>query len=279
MIDISYQPVIDPMIPSHAYFIGFVMGDGHMRINNSLGCHKSRIQIEIDRRDIKILESFESIFPEATIGKRNRTVIVNGRTYTRDYCKFSIHRIAFTERLNKLGIPYGRKGDIVSTPTEPYSDVDFWRGVVDANGSLGLTGTGIPFIALVTASDSLADGYKDFIKNVTGFRPETNRNDRDDIYNIAVFKEKAQLLINSLYYRNCLCLDRKLDKAREAILWKRPKDMIVVGTCFNWTKDAEEYLISHSIRETMSFLGVGYNSVVTKRTKLRKAGIKVYDGK
>jgi hypothetical protein len=122
----------------------------------------------------------------------------------------------------RLGVPYGCKDGLTQTPTVPYSEPDFWRGVVDSDGSLGLDGQGLPFVSLVTNSDSLAESYKDYIQEVTGYRPRTKRNRRDDAYNISVNRERGQALISALYYRDCVCLRRKQAAADKALSWQRP---------------------------------------------------------
>src|SRR5437867_2983943 len=105
----------------------------------------------------------------------------------------SIFDREFREQLQMWGLPVGRKSRIVKPPDGLVSEVDYVRGLVDGDGSLGLTRKGYPFLSLNTSSDAIAEFYIDFLQRVTGRpRKTASRNKRDDAYNIAVFKELAQ---------------------------------------------------------------------------------------
>jgi hypothetical protein len=43
-----------------------------------------------------------------------------------------------------LGPPVGRKSQIVRPPALPFSEVDYLRGIIDADGSVGFTASGLP---------------------------------------------------------------------------------------------------------------------------------------
>ncbi|MGW3505667.1 hypothetical protein ACWDMY_34110 [Streptomyces globisporus] len=54
--------------------------------------------------------------------------------------------------VNGLGLPYGRKSRKITPPRVEFSRRDYLRGVIDADGSVGHTGQGLPFVSLTTAS-------------------------------------------------------------------------------------------------------------------------------
>lgn len=106
---------------------------------------------------------------------------------------------------------------MIKLPGCKFSRIDYFRGLIDGDGSLGLTSQGFPFLSLVTSSSHIAIEYLELIKQVTGKVKNSNRNTRDNIYNIVVYKEDAQLIVRHLYYTDCLALSRKLIKASEVL--------------------------------------------------------------
>lgn len=123
------------------------------------------------------------------------------------------------------GIPYGRKSETISTPVNEYSKADYFRGLIDDDGSLGLTANGFPFLSLITASSEIVKEYLNFLESVTGKEKSFVKNKRDNVFNIAVYKEDAQEIVRILYYKNCFALPRKIQKAKDVLNWQRPKTM------------------------------------------------------
>jgi predicted acetyltransferase len=89
---------------------------------------------------------------------------------------------------------------------------------------LGITEKKIPFICLGTASELLANEYKKFLKSTINKNLNSSRNKRDNFYNITVHKEDAQAVVSKLYYKDCLCLDRKGKIAYDILAWMRNKN-------------------------------------------------------
>ena len=81
---------------------------------------------------------------------------------------------------------------------------------MDGDGSLGMTGQGLPFISLVTKSEYLKEGYLDFLESHLGIKKNVSRNKRDGVYNIMSNSKPALVISNYLYSNNPkLYLDRK----------------------------------------------------------------------
>lgn len=38
-----------------------------------------------------------------------------------------------------VGMTYGKKSDIITIPIISFSEIDYWRGMIDGDGSLGFT--------------------------------------------------------------------------------------------------------------------------------------------
>ncbi len=138
-------------------------------------------------------------------------------------------------------------------PEPSFSEIDYFRGIIDADGLLGITGRGFPFVSLVTASADMAMHFAAFVLEKTdcSLTPKPNR--RDNIYNLIVFKEAAQTLARILYPRNCLALPRKSVKAIEMQAWQRPANMRIMHSR-RWNNKEDTYILSHSVEESASHL-------------------------
>jgi len=205
-----------------SYLIGFAQMDGTM---TKATRNRGRLQIELTQYDADILYEFEQLIPcNATVKERVRNVRLNGRFY-----KGSITVIlrvcnrGFRDFMEKHGMPYGRKSETIApsrTATES-SERDYVRGLYDADGSVGFTAKGFPFVSFTTQSEAMKEYVSEYISRVTG-KPikTTNRNKRDGVYNIMVTKEDAALLAGELYYDGCLSVQRKFENARKVSEWK-----------------------------------------------------------
>ena len=93
------------------------------------------------------------------------------------------HNQDFIQWCENNCFPIRNKTEQLSLPIE-YSEPDFWRGVIDGDGSIGLKNVEQqPFLSLATKSELLKEGFCDYIHKLTGFRPNVNRNKRDNIFN------------------------------------------------------------------------------------------------
>jgi hypothetical protein len=168
---------------------------------------------------------------------------------------WAVYNLEFRNELLSLGMHYGVKSYDASPPTVEYSKPDFYRGIIDGNGSLGFTAKEFPFVSLVTASQNMSDAYLEYLSNLLDKQKESTRNKRDEVFNIAVYKEDAQLLVKTLYYPGCLAIPRKYESASAISLWKRPSDMRLINfERRHWTDEEDIFVFNHSIEESMEML-------------------------
>lgn len=198
--------------PSHlSYFYGFIQTDGHYSIQSR---NRGRISIELSERDKDILFKIEDILPvSCTISTRTRTT--NFKSSSTSFT-LNVFDYDFRMMLEGIGLFPGKKSLSIKPPdfnAHNLIERDYWRGVIDGDGSLGFTANNIPFITLISQSDELIEAYKDLIKTRCGYRPITKRNKRDNIYNVCVFRQSPKL-IEYLYPPNCLGIDRKIKLAQ-----------------------------------------------------------------
>jgi len=74
----------------------------------------------------------------------------------------TVYDLNFRNALIKLDMVYGRKSYSINLPKSELSEKDYFRGVIDGDGSLGLTSNGYPFVSLVTSSEAFAEAYLNF---------------------------------------------------------------------------------------------------------------------
>ncbi|MFA6235137.1 MAG: LAGLIDADG family homing endonuclease [Bacteroidota bacterium] len=256
---------LDLTRPEISYLFGFLQADGHLAKGPG---QKGRLRIELQARDGEILQRFAVLFPVHTCLKE-RTRDTN---FKKNYSSISltVYDLETRTALNQLGLPYGKKDTLVAPPKVPYSKSDYFRGLLDGDGSVGITANGLPFISWMTTSPVLAEGILDFIFEITGQTKTNNPNKRDHSFNIMVTNEKAQDLARFLYPEGCLALERKRAKTFEMLAWERPKNMIqVTWEKRKWSTAEDEFILSHSLIESVNVLRRTEKSIKVRLSRLR----------
>lgn len=254
---------IDLTNSKQAYMFGFMQADGHLYKNTR---NRGRFSIELNFRDEHILKEFQKLIPAySSIRKRNRDT-----NFKKD-CLTSILTVCdkkYRDELVSLGIPYGEKSEKMCPP-QNISQKDYIRGLIDANGSLGITKQNIPFISLTTKSEAIKEYYIDYIYKLTQQKMKINRNKRDNIYNIMIMRENAQKIVSDLYYDNCLALRRKEKNAKDVMMWKRPDNMVKRNCQIKrWSLEEDEYIKNHTVEESMEKLNRTKKSIETRLWRL-----------
>ena len=195
-----------------SYIYGLLITDGNLNLRTR---NRGKVTLEVSIKDSDIVEKLYSVIPGSNpIRERTRTT-----NFSESYVSkiFSNTKLEFRQKLINQGFPIKNKTLYANTPKVPYKKYDFWRGVIDGDGSLGFTGEGIPFVSLVTKSEILKDEYLKFLNEEFGIVKNIHRNKRDNVYNIYLSGEKAIKLAKLLYLntKNNLYLNRKYDKALE----------------------------------------------------------------
>lgn len=257
---------LDLSDPQQAYLFGFIQTDGTL---SSRG-NKGRISVEIQEGDSHILHDFQrivTVYSSLTTRVRDTNFKEAYRSVVWSVCDWG-----FRQELTRLGVPAGRKSDQVAPPVVPHSEVNYWRGVIDGDGSLGLTATETPFISLVTKSKAMAEAFTALAKGLTGKSRTIKANQRDNIYNVSYFSEAAVKIIAFLYYDGALCLNRKRAKADQALAWQRPAgSRAVTWATAKWTPEEDAIVLSVPIAEAIARLGRSRSSITIRKSRLRGA--------
>ena len=250
--------------PVHAYLFGLIQTDGHLSQGTR---NRGKLQIEISQRDAGVLEHLASAIPYySPIITRTRTT-----NFSPDYKSVTLRVCAreFREELVSLGMKVGKKSESVDVPRCEFSRLDYFRGIVDGDGSLGFTSNGYPFLSLCTASEKLAAAYESFTRSITGKEKALRRNVRDRVFNLIVFKEDAQAVAASLYYEGCIAIERKKQAALAVRTWKRPLGMRKVVQKKFWTDEQDSFILTHAVEESAVALRRTARSVKMRLWRLR----------
>ncbi|MFF0010893.1 LAGLIDADG family homing endonuclease [Streptomyces sp. NPDC005374] len=230
---------MDLTVPEYAYMFGFLQADGHLQ--QGVG-QKGKLTAEINVRDIDLLRKFQKLTPyNSSITERTRST---NFAETHTSATWTLCSLEARTLVNDLGLPYGRKSRAIAPPRTPFSACDYLRGLIDADGSVGYTGQGFPFISLTTQSTAIGAYLCSYAESVTGAERTLKRNVRDGIYNILYVKENAQRLAAHLYYPGCLSLSRKQTAADSLGPWVRPAGMARRPPRIQWTAEMDRVLLA-----------------------------------
>ncbi|MEU6234934.1 LAGLIDADG family homing endonuclease [Kitasatospora sp. NPDC047058] len=253
--------------PDHAYLFAFLQADGHLTQGPG---NKGRLTVELSARDAPILDEFQRLCPyNSRIRHRTRST-----NFKADHTSamWTVCAREFREELQALGLPAGRKSEIVAPPRVPFSERDYLRGLIDADGSVGRTSKGLPFVGLTTKSDAIAAFFTSYVEHLTGSgRRIFRRNNRDGIYNVVFTREEAAAVLKDLYHPGCLALPRKQAAALQAATWVRPAGMKKV-TRRSWSKAEDDILMAApSTRAAARQLGRTEQSCNLRRWRLNRS--------
>ncbi|ALO09181.1 Intein/homing endonuclease [Streptomyces venezuelae] len=226
--------------PRYAYMYGFLQADGHLSQSTR---DRGRLTVEINIRDIAILREFQLLTPySSSITERVRATNFSEEHHS---ATWSLCALEARTLLNELGLPYGKKSTKIRPPRFNFSRRDYLRGVIDADGSVGYTGQGFPFVSLTTSSTAVGAYLCHYAKRITGAERQISRNARDGVYSILYLKEVAITLAEHLYYPGCLALERKMDAAASLSSWERPEGMRRTQSVRRWKDREDRILLAH----------------------------------
>ncbi|MDX3643910.1 LAGLIDADG family homing endonuclease [Streptomyces sp. MB09-02B] len=263
----SAHEFMDLTVSEYAYMFGFLQADGHLYQGEG---RKGRLTVELSVQDIDLLYRFKYLTPyNSRVTERVRSTNFADSHHS---ATWSLCSLEARTKLNQLGLPYGRKSKTIAPPRVAFSRRDYLRGLIDADGAVGYTGSGWPFICLATASTAIVAFVRSYAQEITGVERLARRNTRDEIYNITFEKEAAQELTADLYYPGCLSLGRKQVKADSVSHWARPADMRIVNSRRAWTAYEDRMVLDQDdIVAVATELGRTENSCRRRRWRLRNS--------
>jgi hypothetical protein len=202
--------------PDHAYMFGFLQCDGHLTESTR---NRGRLSVELSIRDVDLLKRFQELVAHpSSITTRTRTTNFSRRHTS---AIWTLCALEARRELIDLGLPVGRKSELVRPPSVEFSENDYLRGLADADGSVGVTSKGLPFVSLTTASEPLRDFFLSQCRDLPGQPRHVARTIRDCVFNPMATRECAVDLASRMYYDGCIALPRKLIAAQAVVAWVR----------------------------------------------------------
>lgn len=190
--------VIDP------YWAGFILGDGCI-IRNIKKDRLIGVALGLHSQDIEHIKKFANYL------KTDKPIIrIPPNESTDDSgARLTITNKELAELFVSSGIP-PNKSRIAKVPPQWQNDRNFWRGIIDADGTIGIV-ENLPYMALYGTFDVISS-FIEFSKFVFGpkftkRKPTTNRS----IYKVAFTKQACLTFLKYLYCDGDLALDRKLN--------------------------------------------------------------------
>lgn len=176
------------------YVIGFLMADGCV--------HKGSININISLQDRGVLDQVKGV-----MGYDGPIKDVMGGTYApKMYVRLSIHSKKLCDKLHEFGVTE-RKSLTARASSTLELDKDFWRGVVDGDGSVGINNRGYPFLELAGSLDLMTQ-FKNFC-SYTASECKVNVVPFKSIYRVRTMGSHAKCVIDTMYENNAISLPRK----------------------------------------------------------------------
>lgn len=192
----------EPLSLEARYWIGFLLADGSIsssRATISLGLKFS------DAEHVRKFARFVGVLEESVIefdGVNNF-----GRNHG---VKLSFIGKELIPQLAKYGV-VPRKTKTASVPPSLAHDPDFWRGLVDGDGSVRKD-RGYNYIQL-DGTLAIVEGFRDVCYAIAGLRPALIPH--ASIFRAGLNSARATKLLKWLYYPGAVALERK------ANAWKR----------------------------------------------------------
>lgn len=252
-----------------AYLIGLAQTDGHL---SKFSRNRGRFTLELQYDDLDILKKIATnLTCNFTIGDRVRDTNFS-KNYHSAYIR--IYDLEFRKFLELNGVPDGNKSNIVRSPFQcdhPLAN-DYLRGLIDGDGSLGISSDNKPFLGFVTFSPYLKDFFVEWVELNTNRKfHKVNRTSRDNIFQPIVYNENAKIAIEKIYYPDCIALIRKLKKAEEVVQWTRPENIKKIDFKRTpWETWEDEIILSYSPTEASKKLNRTIKSVSCRKVRLKK---------
>jgi hypothetical protein len=206
----------EPLTPEARYWLGLLLADGCV--------HEKKGQYKIYHNLVLGLKASDAFHIEKFRCFLKSSANIHISSFTTNFGPSSMATITvggqtLCNRLVQLGItPRKTKTATVHSSLEMSSD--FWRGMIDGDGSISMSKNGgklYPAFCLGSTA-SVIGSFAKFLRETFGFAPKIGFCRGLSV--IAMNCTKAQTVLRQLYYPGCVALDRKLATVQECLARK-----------------------------------------------------------
>lgn len=191
------EHVFDYINENSAYWVGFLMSDGNI--------YKDHIRLHIQLRDIAHLEKFKLF-----MGSNHR--IKTGQKDGHPWCNIKFRSKYISKKLSEYNI-VPNKTFITKTPDSLLFDKNYWRGMVDGDGTVGIY-SGHACIGL-SGTKEIVQEFLDFCNTIVSHNYTPHKH--ENIYFVRISCRIARKIIRYLYEGSNIYLNRKYETAMKII--------------------------------------------------------------
>lgn len=184
------------LTPVSLYILGLFYSDGNI-------CKtENKATVNLHEGDKDLLEKISYII------KRSRKLVkISGNSFRDNQYRLCLYNKSIYNDLIDIGLhPNKSKTIIVDKRLE--MSVDFWRGVVDGDGSI-FSKDKLFTISLCSASISMIRSFKKFCYTIVKTKTNIHKHKNKDFYSFTLSGWRAWKLYNLLYENSRLFLERK----------------------------------------------------------------------
>jgi DNA-binding transcriptional regulator WhiA len=201
------EEVFNVITEEGAYWIGFLMADGGVTKTKE---GSPRICLELSEIDKEHVEKFKKF-----VGTTNKLVSRVHKIKSGELRKS--FRISFRSRkvcaiLYKYGITSNKSFTAEVKRLE--NNKDFWRGVIDGDGTIRLDSNKYPVVQLVGARP-LLNQWSSYVESITSLKPTVRKNGK--VFVVRFRGKNAVKVIKHLYDKSSVHLDRKKNVAQHIL--------------------------------------------------------------
>ncbi len=196
------ESVFDKITPESAYWIGFLMADGCITEKNN------SIALYLSSKDSAHLVKFKSFLMATQKISHDSARPSRGTFHSNPISRFTIKSRRLVIALNSYGVT-PKKSFTAMVSSNLSFDRNFWRGVIDGNGTIGVYNKK-PLLKL-TGSKPLTLQFTMLVKRITGVQIKIGP-DRT-VYRAVTGCKTAEAMIRFLYKDAETYLCRKMDIA------------------------------------------------------------------
>lgn len=249
------ERAFDVLTPEALYWIGFLYADGYIPAS------RSYIRIALGAVDVGHLEKFRTFLgaQAAVVTKREPCSI--GQKLTHDVSRFEVNSTRINTRLRKLGLG-SPKPSRDRLPTELTASRDFWRGVIDGDGCLGIyryPGTILHLLTL-TSDRAIVEQFREFCVGA-GVATKRDVKNCGKCYEARLTRAKARQITKVLYDGATVSLSRKAELAQSMMAYN-PAEARQEGA----SRGQQVYVTRYSLSERQNMISTGLRRAAAKRS-------------